>query len=101
MKIKKGDMVIVIAGKDRGERGKVVRVVPKKDLVVVDGVNILKKHRRRTARSRAGQIVDKTMPIHISNVQLLDPKSGKASRVRIERKEGARTRVAVKSGSAV
>lgn len=100
MKIKKGDKVIVIAGKDRGQSGTISRVIPGKSLVVIDGLNIVKKHRRANQRSRKGQIIDKAMPIHVSNVQLIDPKSGKGTRVKITRgKDGARTRVAVKSGS--
>ena len=99
MKIKKGDKVIVIAGKDRGASGTVVRAIPQEDKVVIDGVNVVSKHIRATQRSRKGQIVKKTLPIHVSNVQLIDPSSGKPTRVRITRgKDGTRERVAVKSG---
>lgn len=102
MKIKKGDKVVVIAGKNRGESGTIVRVLPKKDLVVIDGVNMVKKHRRANQRSRKGQIIDKVMPIHVSNVMLADPKDGKPTRIKITRgKNGARERVAVKSGSKI
>lgn len=98
MKIKKGDTVVVIAGKNRGTTGKVESVITKRDMIVIDGVNVVKKHRKATAQSRSGQIVEKSMPIHISNVMLADPKGGKATRVRIERsKDGARERIAVKS----
>lgn len=91
---------MVIAGKDRGTTGTIARVIPGKDLVVIEGVNVVKKHRRANQRSRKGQIIDKAMPIHASNVQIVDPKSGKPSRIKITRgKDGARTRVAVKSGS--
>ncbi len=100
MKIKKGDKVIVIAGKDRGQTGTIAQVIPAKSLVVIEGINLVKKHRRATQRSRKGQIIDKAMPIHISNVQLIDPKTGKGTRVRVTRgKDGVRTRVAAKSGS--
>ncbi len=100
MKIKKGDKVIVIAGKDRGTTGTVSRVMPDKSLLLIEGVNVVKKHRRATQRARKGQIIDKTMPIHVSNVQIVDPKSGKGTRVKITRNaDGARERVAVKSGS--
>lgn len=89
---------MVIAGKNRGTTGKVESVLPKRDMVVIDGVNMVKKHRKPNQRSRAGQIVEKPMPIHISNIAIADPKGGKATRVRIERsKEGKRERVAVKS----
>ena len=102
MKLKKGDKVIVIAGKSKGSTGTIARAYPEKDLVVLDGVNMMKRHRRPTAANRSGQIVEKAMPIHASNVMLLDPKSGKQTRIRIERKEnGSRVRVAVKSGQEV
>lgn len=98
MKLKKGDNVIVIAGKDIGKKSTIVRVIPKKDMVVLDGLNIAKRHRRRTTAAGKGQIVEKAMPIHVSNVSLVDPKSGKPTRIRIERTEkGGRERVAVKS----
>ncbi|MFZ2555330.1 MAG: 50S ribosomal protein L24 [Minisyncoccia bacterium] len=102
MKIKKGDKVMVMAGKSRGTSGTVVRIITKKDQVVIDGVNMVKKHRKANQQSRKGQIIDKVMPIHISNVMLMDPKDGKPTRIKITRsKDGARQRVAVKSGSAI
>lgn len=102
MKLKKGDKVIVIAGKNRGQSGTIVRALPKKNAVVIDGINLVKRHRKPTAQSRTGQIVEKPMPLHASNVQLIDPKTGKPTRIKISRDEkGARSRVAVKSGQAV
>jgi large subunit ribosomal protein L24 len=102
MKIKKGDKVIVIAGKSRGVTGTVARVITKKDQVVIDGVNMAKKHRKPSGQSRKGQIIDKVMPIHVSNVMLMDPKDGKPTRIKITRsKDGARQRVAVKSGTSI
>lgn len=102
MKIKKGDKVVVIAGKSKGSSGTVVRVLPKHDKVVIDGVNMVKKHRKPNQRTRKGQIIDKVMPIHVSNVMLADPKDGKPTRIKIERsKDGVRQRVAVKSGSKI
>ena len=102
MRLKKGDKVIVIAGKDRGTSGTIVRALPEKSLVVIEGVNVVKKHRRANQQSRSGQIIDKAMPVHSSNVMLADPKSGKPTRIRIERSaEGARQRVAVKSKATV
>ncbi len=99
MRIKKGDKVIVIAGKNKGTTGTVARALPKKDMVVIDGVNVVKKHRRPNAKSPHGQIVDRAMPIHVSNVMIADPKSSKPTRIRMETgKDGARSRVAVKSG---
>jgi large subunit ribosomal protein L24 len=102
MKIKKGDTVVVISGKNRGTTGKVELVLTKKNMIVIDGVNVVKKHRKPSAQSKKGQIVEKSMPIHVSNVMLADPKGGKPTRVKIERsKDGARQRVAVKSGSKI
>jgi large subunit ribosomal protein L24 len=79
MKIKKGDNVIVIAGKDKGKTGKVVAAYPAKNTVVVEGVNISKKHQRAQKSGSKGQIVDKTMPINVSNVVIND--GGKRARV--------------------
>ena len=101
MKLKKGDKVIVIAGKSKGQTGAIVRAMPADNMVLIDGLNMVKRHRRATSASRAGQIIEKPMPIHASNVMLVDPKDGKPTRVRIERKDGGRTRIAVKSGQAV
>ena len=101
MKLKKGDKVIVIAGKDRGEKGTIARVLVKENQVLIDGLNLSKRHRRRTGQAKTGQIVDKAMPIHASNVMLLDPKSGKGTRIRIVREEGVRNRVTVKSTSKI
>jgi large subunit ribosomal protein L24 len=99
MKLKKGDKVVVIAGKSRGETGTIARVLPATNQVLIDGVNMAKRHRRRTQQSRKGQIVDIPMPIHASNVMLADPKTGKPTRIKIVRgAHGARERVAVKSG---
>ena len=101
MKLKKGDKVIVISGKDRGASGTIARMLTKKDRVVIDGINVVKKHRKATAQNRSGQIVEKPMSIHISNVQLSDPGGGKPTRIRILRKDGARVRVAVGSGQEI
>ena len=76
MKIKKGDNVIVIAGKDKGKTAKVVKAFPKEDLVVVEGVNMRKKHERARKSNSKGQIVEKAMPIHVSNVMVLEGKKG-------------------------
>ncbi|MEK7133618.1 MAG: 50S ribosomal protein L24 [Patescibacteria group bacterium] len=99
MKLKKGDKVIVVAGKSKGQSGSIVRVLPRENMVLLDGVNQVKKHRRPSAQNRKGQIVDKSMPLHASNVMLIDPKSGKPTRIRLTRDaQGKRGRVAVKSG---
>lgn len=90
---------MVIAGKDRGASGAIVRVLPKRDLVLIDGINVVTRHRRPSAKNRKGQIVEKALPIHASNVQLVDPKSGKPTRIKVVRTDGLRQRVAVKSGA--
>jgi large subunit ribosomal protein L24 len=98
MKLKKGDKVIVIAGKNRGQSGSISRVLPKKDFVLLDGLNLVKRHRRPTSQNAKGQIIDKPMPMHVSNVMLVDPKSGKPTRIKITRDKDGAHRVAVKSG---
>jgi len=81
MKIKKGDNVTVIAGKDKGKSGKVLRALPKLDKVIVDGVNIAKRHQKPRKSNQKGQIVDKTLPIHVSNVKISSTKT-KAERAK-------------------
>jgi len=93
---------MVIAGKDRGQTASVVRTFPKKSMVVLDGLNLVKRHRRANQQGKKGQIVEKPMPIHVSNVALVDPKDGKPTRITIKRgKEGQRERVAVNSGQSL
>jgi len=99
MKIKKGDKVIVIAGKDRGKTGTIFRALPKEGKVIIEGINVIKRHTRRTKASQKGQIIEKAMPINVSNVQILDPKTGKQTRIRITRENGVYTRIAQKSSS--
>lgn len=96
MKIKKGDNVIVITGKDKGKSGSVEKVFPKKDLVLVSGVNMVKKHQKSRKSTGSGQIVEKAMPIHISNVCI--SVSGKKSRVGFEIKGDKKVRVTKKNG---
>lgn len=81
MKIKKNDMVLVIAGNSRGKKGKVLRVFPEKNRIIVEGVNIVSRHRRPSQTNPHGSIMRQEAPIHISNVMLLDAKSGNATRV--------------------
>lgn len=80
-KIKKGDTVIVIAGKEKGKKGKVLRVIPKHQRVIVEGVNFIKKHQRPTQRFQQGGIIEKEGPIHISNVMLICPRCNNPTRV--------------------
>ena len=77
MKIHKNDNVIVIAGKDKGKTGKVEKAIPKEDKVVVEGIGMVKKHQRPTRGGQKGQIIEKAMPIHVSNVRLADVKKPK------------------------
>ena len=103
-RIKRDDEVIVIGGKDRGKRGKVLRVEPKKDRVFVEGLNIVKRHERprQVAGSQraesVGGVIEKEGPIHLSNVMLIDPSDGKPTRVGIDLVDGKRVRVAKRSG---
>ena len=101
MKIKKGDNVVVLAGKDRGKTGKVLRAIPSQEKVIVEGVHIAKRHQRARRGGQSGQIVEKTLPIHVSNVAIADPKTGKPTRIRITREDGKRVRIAKKSDSVI
>jgi len=102
MKLKKGDIVMVIAGKEKGKTAKIVRVLRDENRVLLDGLNLVKRHRRADRQGKKGQIVDLPQPLHASNVMIVDPKSGKPSRIKITRgKDGARERVAVKSGEKI
>lgn len=97
-KIKKGDKVVVLTGRDKGKNGEVLSVIPSENRVVVQGVNLVKRHTRPSAASQGG-IVTKEASIHQSNVALADPKSGKATRVGFTKlKDGTKARVAKKSG---
>ncbi len=98
LKIKTGDNVIVITGKDKGKTGNVLSVLRSKDRIVVEGVNIVKHHRKAT-QENPGKIEEKEASIHISNVSHLDPDSGKPTRVKYEVKDGVKKRISVVSGS--
>jgi large subunit ribosomal protein L24 len=104
-RIKAEDDVVIVGGKDRGKRGKVLRVDPKNDRVFVEGLNMVKRHQRpQQAGTRGGQVggvIEKEAPIHVSNVMLADPKDGKPTRVRMELIDGKRHRVAIRSGTRI
>jgi large subunit ribosomal protein L24 len=101
MKIKKGDQIVVLTGKDKGARGEVLKVMPTENRVMVKGVNVVKKHQKPTQFSSGG-IVEKELSIHASNVALIDPKSDKATRVGYKvNKDGTKARIARKSGEAI
>src|SRR5436190_23538515 len=104
-KVRRDDTVKVIAGKDKGKTGRVLRVEPKNNRVFVEGMNIQKRHQRpRSLRDTqrqsevSGGVIEREGPIHISNVMLLDPKSGDTTRVGIKREDGRRVRFARRSG---
>ena len=100
MKIVKGDKVVVIAGKDKGKEGIVQAVYPRKNKVVVEGVNVHKKHQKPTQQNPEGTIVEMYVPIDVSNVAIVDPKTKKASRVGYAvDKDGNKIRISKKSGS--
>ncbi|PKP63552.1 MAG: 50S ribosomal protein L24, partial [Alphaproteobacteria bacterium HGW-Alphaproteobacteria-9] len=100
-KIKKGDNVVVLSGKDKGRTGTVAQVMPKDNKIVVDGVNIAARHRKPSQANPQGGIDRFPAPMHISKVALADPKDGKPTRVRFETKDGKKVRVAVKSGETI
>jgi large subunit ribosomal protein L24 len=102
-KIRKGDQVIVIAGRDKGKRGRVLEVSPAKGKVKVEGAGMIKKHQRANpGMNRGGGIIDKEAWIDISNVQLIDPQSGNPTRARYQvESDGTKTRVAARSGQTV
>ncbi|MBI2618117.1 50S ribosomal protein L24 [Candidatus Kaiserbacteria bacterium] len=99
MKIKKGDKVIVIAGKDRGKTGKVLRALPRDEKVVVEGVYISKRHEKPTSKRQKGQIVEKALPVHVSNVMIVDPKLHVPTRVSVKKLQGKYIRVTKKSNT--
>jgi len=99
MRIKRDDMVYVISGRDKGKIGKVIRVFPAERMVLVERVNMVTRHMKKTREVVEEGIVKKEAPLHVSKVMLLDQKTNRPTRVRIEEKDGAKVRVAVKSGT--
>ncbi|WP_420961692.1 50S ribosomal protein L24 [Brucella sp. IR073] len=100
-KIRKGDKVVVLAGKDKGRTGEVLSVSPKEDKAVVRGINMVKRHQRQTQTQEAG-IISKEAPIHLSNLAIADPKDGKPTRVGFRIEDGGKkVRVAKRSGELI
>jgi len=103
MRVRSGDEVQIIAGKDRGKRGKILRVEPAKQRVYVEGLNMLKRHMKPQGGGQgegtAGGVIEREGPVHVSNVMLVDPRQGKPTRVRVERENGRRQRVTKLSGT--
>ena len=100
-KVKKNDRVVVLTGRDRGKIGRVLKVIPKEDRVVVEGVNIIKRHTKPSMASPNGGIVQREAAIHVSNVAIADPKTDKPTRVGFKIVDGAKIRVAKKSGEKI
>jgi len=98
MKIHKGDTVIIKNGKDRNKTGKVLKVVPQKNIILVEGLNLYKKHQKARSSGQKGGVIEKPMPIHISNVMLLDPKTKKGVRVGYSVLQSKKVRVMKGSG---
>jgi large subunit ribosomal protein L24 len=100
MKIKKGDHVVVISGKDKGKEGEVIRALPNDDKVIVNGVNTAKKHQKAQRQTQQAGIIDRDMPIHVSNVMLIH--KGKPTRVGYKvQNDGTKVRVAKSSGEVI
>ncbi len=99
-KLKKGDHVVVLAGRDRGREGDILRVIPKENRAVVSGINIVVRHQRQSQSSRGGKIPVEA-PIQISNLALVDPKDGGPTRVGFRFEEGKKVRFAKKSGETI
>ena len=101
MHVKKGDKVMVISGKEKGKTGTIIAAFPKKDRVLVEGLNLVKKHMKPNQANPQGGIVSQEASIHFSNVMLIDPKSGEPTRVGYKVVDGKKVRVAKKSGETI
>ena len=100
MKIRKGDKVRVLAGKDRGKEGEVMFAFPAKNTVIVEGVNLVKKHQRPQGEGQPGGIIDKDMPMHVSNVAVISPKDSKPTRVGYKiLEDGTKVRICKRTGA--
>ncbi len=99
-KIRKGDKVVVLAGKDKGRTGEVLRMMPKEDKAVVRGINLIRRHQKQS-QTQEGGIISKEAPIHVSSIAIADPKDGKPTRVGFEVKDGKKVRVAKRSGASI
>ena len=100
-KIKKGDKVVVLSGKDKGRTGEVVKAMPKEGKVIVSGINVHARHRKPSQVNPQGGIERKEAPLHVSKVAIADPKTGEPTRVRFETRDGKKVRVAAKSGELI
>jgi large subunit ribosomal protein L24 len=101
MKLKKGDNVIIIAGKDKGKKGKIIHVFPQKERIVVEGLNMVKKHQRPKKSGEKGQTINRPMPLHVSNAMIVDPKTEKGSRIGKKKVGDKMVRIARKSNQEI
>ncbi len=101
MHVKKGDKVQVISGKDKGKQGEILQALPKQNRVIVEGINVVKKHAKPSQDNPQGGILNVEAPIHASNVMAIDPKSGEPTRVGYKEEDGKKVRIAKKSGEAL
>ena len=101
MKLKKGDLVVVLSGKDKGKKGEIIKAMPKEEKVIVKGVNVVKQHQKPT-QTTPGGIVEKELPILACKVAVVDPKTGKATKIGYKKdSEGKKVRVSKKSGAVI
>ncbi len=101
-RLRTGDLVVVISGKDKGKQGKIARVLAEEDKVVVEGLNLIKRHTRPNPKNQQGGIIEREAPLHACKVMPVDPKTGAGTRVRFTKDEkGNKVRVAVKSGETI
>jgi large subunit ribosomal protein L24 len=97
-RIRKGDRVVLLSGKDKGKTGTVIEVRPREGRVLVEGVNIMKRHTKPRPPNEPGGVIEKPAPVHLSNVALIDPKDNRPTRVRMQEIDGAQVRVSARSG---
>ncbi len=100
MKIKKGDKVVILTGRDKGKTGEVIKALPRESKVIVQGVNVAKRH-TRASQTSAGGIIEKEKPIHVSNVAAIDPKDSKATRIGFKTIGDEKVRIARRSGEQI
>jgi len=101
MKLKKGDKVVVVSGKDKGKEGTILRTLPEANKVLIDGVGMVKRHLRRSMKGQSGGIIEQPRPVNASNVMFLDPKTNKGTRIGRKVEDGKLVRVAKKSGTTI